>query len=322
MPLLRRARVRRALVGVTAALALATGSLGVASASASPVRSSGATSTGATPHGYPGGYGHGHGHGYGHRPNRYLALGDSVAFGYRPPQVTPPADYLDASSFVGYPEVLARWAHLRLTNASCPGETTASMIDATAQSNGCENSIGSPVGYRTAYPLHATYDGAQLDYAVRYLRHHPRTRLVSLDIGANDLFVCQSTTADRCTGTDFAETVATVQANVSRILGALRHRAHYHHRLVVLTYYSLDYGDPIGTGAITALNAGLAQAAAAHHARVADGFTAFEAVAQAAGGDTCDAGLTIALPDGGCNVHPTAEGHRLLARAVAQAARR
>ena len=74
-----------------------------------------------------------------------------------PPEVTPPLDYLDASNFRGFPEVLenARLG-LRVVNASCPGETTASLIDATAQSNGCENSLGSPVGYRTAFPLHRT----------------------------------------------------------------------------------------------------------------------------------------------------------------------
>src|SRR5512141_421686 len=145
-------------------------------------------------------------HGDGRHDFGYLALGDSVAFGYRPPQVTPPADYLDASNFVGYPEVLAERSGLRLTNASCPGETTASLIDATAQSNGCENSVGLPYGYRTFYPLHVAYQGAQLDYAVQYLRSHPRTRLVSIDVGANDLFICQATTPDKGTGTDFVAT--------------------------------------------------------------------------------------------------------------------
>ena len=50
----------------------------------------------------------------------YLALGDSVAFGYRPPAVTPPADYLDASNFVGYPQDLATGIPLTLSNAPVP----------------------------------------------------------------------------------------------------------------------------------------------------------------------------------------------------------
>lgn len=267
-------------------------------------------------HGDDGGHGDGR-HGFG-----YLALGDSVAFGYRPPQVTPPADYLDASNFVGYPEVLAERSGLRLTNASCPGETTASLIDATAPSNGCESSVGSPYGYRTFYPLHTAYQGAQLDFAVEYLRSHPRTRLVSIDVGANDLFLCQATTADKCTGTDFAATVSRVEQNLDTILSTLRERAHYHHRLVVLDYYSLDYRDLVGTGAIQVLNAALARSADANGAVVADGFGAVRDAAAAAGGDTCAAHLIIALPAGGCNVHPTLSGHEVLADAVEDAVRR
>ena len=38
----------------------------------------------------------------------YLALGDSVAFGYVPPNAVPAPKYLDAHSFVGYPEYLAQ----------------------------------------------------------------------------------------------------------------------------------------------------------------------------------------------------------------------
>ncbi len=258
---------------------------------------------------------HDHGHAGEHGRHDYLALGDSVAFGYTPPETTPPADYLDASSFAGYPEVLAARRGLRLTNASCPGETTDSMIDADAQSNGCENSVGSPIGYRDTFPLHVSYSGDQLDFAVGYLRSHPRTRLVSLDIGANDLFVCQRT-QNGCTGAAFAALTAHVQAGVDTILSTLRHRGHYHHRLVVLDYYSLDYGDPFGTGGIAALNAALARAAAANGAEVADGFGVFRAATASAGGDTCRAGLIIALPADGCNVHPTPAGDALLADAV------
>src|SRR6476660_307202 len=38
----------------------------------------------------------------------YLALGDSVAFGYVPPNALPPPNYLAAHSFVGYHAVLAQ----------------------------------------------------------------------------------------------------------------------------------------------------------------------------------------------------------------------
>jgi lysophospholipase L1-like esterase len=251
----------------------------------------------------------------------YLALGDSVPFGYRPPQVTLPTAYLDASNFVGFPEIVADRTGVTLANASCPGETTASLIDENAQSNGCENSVGSPVAYRDAFPLHVDYQGSQLEFAVQYLRSHPRTRLVTLMIGANDLFICQKTTADRCTGSDFAVTVDRIEKNVDTILSTLRERAHYHHRLVLVDYYSLDYRDAATTTAIRQLNAALARSAEANHAIVADGFGAFQAGSAAAGGDTCAAHLIIALPTGGCDVHPTRQGQELLADAVLRATR-
>jgi lysophospholipase L1-like esterase len=302
---------RRLAVIVTAVLALAGGPLlGATAGSADAAPRAG---TQAAQHHGAVGYD-------GHRRGGYLALGDSVPFGYRPTAATPPTDYLDPDNFVGYPDLVAHRLHVRLTNASCPGETTASMITEGAQSNGCENSIGSPVGYRTAYPLHTDYTGTQLAFAVDYLQHHRHTRLVTVMIGANDLFVCQRTTTDACTGSDFAATLAQVQQNLDTVLGALRD-AHYRHRLVVVSYYTRDYADPAQTGSTQAMNATLARAAAAHGAVVADGFGAFASAAAPFGGDSCAAGLVIALPSGGCDVHPTLEGHELLADAVLAAAR-
>ena len=54
----------------------------------------------------------------------------------------PAPNYQDASSFLGYPELLGSELHLNVVNPACPGETSASLIDATAQSNGCENTPG------------------------------------------------------------------------------------------------------------------------------------------------------------------------------------
>jgi lysophospholipase L1-like esterase len=251
-----------------------------------------------------------------HAGTDYLALGDSVAFGYRPPAVTPPGDYLDASNFVGYPEDLGAAIPVMLSNASCPGETTASMITAGAQSNGCENSLGSPVGYRTGFPLHVDYSGTQLSYAVSYLRSHPRTRLVTIDIGANDLFLCQATTADHCTGTDLAAVLGQITDNLRTIFSTLRHTAHYRHDLVLMTYYALNYTDPVQVAGTTALNAALTAAGTQLGILVADGYAAFQHASQNTGGDPCAAGLLIALPTGGCNIHPSALGHQVLAASI------
>lgn len=253
-------------------------------------------------------------------PASYLALGDSVPFGYREAANTPPPDYADAASFVGYPEDVAANLGLRVANASCPGETTGSFLDVHAQSNGCENAVGSTQGYRSFYPLHVAYRGTQLGYAVRYLRSHPRTRLVSLGIGANDEFVCEATTADKC-ASEFPALLKRIGRNVHTILARMRHRAGYRGPLVVVDYYSLDYADAQGSAGTRALNAALAGAARPFGARIADGYGTFERAAVQAGGDTCAAGLLTTLATGGCGVHPSVAGQALLAQALEQARR-
>lgn len=249
----------------------------------------------------------------------YLALGDSVVFGYRPSEVTPPTDYFNAKNFVGYPEYLGQLPGVREANASCPGETTDSFMDVHAQSNGCENSVGSPVGYRTLFPLHVTYFGSQLDYAVHYLRTHPNVQVVSIGIGANDFFLCQKLNSDNCTGSDFADTLQHISANLTKIYTALRERAHFKGTLVQVSYYSFNYSDPTDVAVSTALNNALAGPTKQFGGIIADGFGAFQAASASANGDTCKAGLRIPLPSGDCDVHPSARGQQLLAEAVARA---
>jgi lysophospholipase L1-like esterase len=250
----------------------------------------------------------------------YLALGDSVAFGYVPPEAVPAPKYLVAHSFVGYPEYLAQQLHERVSNASCPGETTASLLIAGAQSNGCENSPGSPVGYRTLYPLHVQYRGTQINYALHYLAAHKHTRLITIDIGANDAFLCQETTADHCSSpVELAGLAAEIAGNLETIFHDLRVEAGYQGPIVTLAYYSLSYSDPTQVASTQFLNSVLAGVTTANGGIVADGFTAFEGPSLAFGGDPCAAGLLIKLPDGTCNIHPSPTGQRLLAGAIAQA---
>jgi lysophospholipase L1-like esterase len=247
----------------------------------------------------------------------YLALGDSVAFGYVPPQAVPAPNYLDPSSFVGYPEDVARALHIPVSNASCPGETTASFYIPRAQSNGCENSPGSSVGYRTEFPLHVQYAGTQMLYALRYLATHRNTRLVTIDIGANDVFLCQETTADACASpAELQAALKKIQVNLAIIYALIRHVARYHGPLVALTYYSLDYADPTQVAGTEALNSAIASVTEKFGGKVADGFAAFEGPSEASGGSPCAAGLLIKLPDGTCNIHPSPEGHQLLAQAI------
>jgi lysophospholipase L1-like esterase len=247
----------------------------------------------------------------------YLALGDSVAFGYVPPQAVPAPDYFDPSSFVGYPEDVARALHLPVANASCPGETTASMLIRGAPSNGCENSPGSSVGYRTEFPLHVPYAGTQMQYALKYLATHRHTKLVTIDIGANDVFLCQESTADACASTTEVQAVlAKIQTDLAIIYALIRNVAHYHGLLVALTYYSLSYSDPAQVAGTEALNSAIASVTEKFGGKVANGFAAFAGPSAAFGGSPCAAGLLIKLPDGTCNIHPSPAGHLLLAKAI------
>lgn len=253
----------------------------------------------------------------------YLALGDSVTFGYEEPAVVPAPNYHNAASFLGYPEQLGPQLKLKVTNAACPGETSSSFINPKAVSNGCENTLGKPAGYRRQFPLHVRYRGSQLAFAVAFLRAHPNVRLVSLMIGANDLFVCQETTTDGCASRSEQQPVlARIRRNIRRILSALRGKARYRGQLVIVNYYSLDYANATISADSRLLNQAQDAGAKPFGVSIADGYGTFAKAAKHSGGNTCTAGLLTQLgTPGHCGVHPSFAGQVLLAQAVAKASR-
>ena len=245
----------------------------------------------------------------------YVALGDSVTFGYQEPQVTPAPNYFNAASFHGYPEQVGSALHLRVANFACSGETAASLINAKAPSNGCE------IGYRTAYPLHVRYRGSQLAAAVAYLKAHRGVRLVSLMIGANDLFRCRSTTSDGC-ASELPSALAAVGRDVRHILTAIRHQAGYTGQLIIVNYYSLNYASAVVNAFSRALNQAQDAAARPFHVRIADGYGVFRTASVRFGSQPCLAGLITQLGSyGNCGIHPSYAGQALLAKAVIAAAR-
>lgn len=251
------------------------------------------------------------------RGSTYLALGDSVTFGYQEQQVVPAPDYTHARSFVGYPELLGSALRLRVFNAACPGETSASLVDASAPSNGCENV------YRKSFPLHVRYRGSQLAYAVRFLRGHRDTRLVSLMIGANDYFLCQKTTADACASpAEQAATLSKIAANVRRTLSAIRRDARYRGQIAIIRYYAVDYSSPALRAFSQALNTAMAKGARGFHVVIADGFGVWRAASVRSGLKPCAAGLLTQLgAPGTCGIHPSYSGQALLAQALLRAIR-
>ena len=168
---------------------------------------------------------------------------------------------------------------------------------------------------RRSFPLHLKYTGSQLAFAVSYLRAHPDTRLVSLMIGANDLFRCQETTKDGCQ-TELPAARAALAHNVRRILSTIRNQAHYRGQLVIFNYYALNYGIAAISGQSTLLNSTVDGAARQFHVRFADGFGELHTATVHSGGDPCKAGLLTQTGAGKCGIHPSYAGQVLLAHTL------
>jgi lysophospholipase L1-like esterase len=252
--------------------------------------------------------------------SQYLALGDSVTFGYMESTVVPAPNYGDAAAFPGYPEQLGARLRLSVANAACPGETSSSLISTSAPSNGCENNPAhSSDNYRNN-PLHVKYSGSQLAFALSYLRSHHNVRLVTLMIGANDFFVCQETTSDGCASTaERTATAATVTRNIHTILSAIRTKAHYKGQLVIVNYYSLNYSVAAVNAQSQLLNKVQDTAAKPFGVKIADGYGELRAASAHSGDNPCTAGLLTQLSNGGCGIHPSYAGQTLLSQALEKA---
>jgi len=237
----------------------------------------------------------------------YLALGDSVPFGF-----DPLADASNAANFTGYPEIVAQKLNIEDVNATCPGEATGGFLSLTGTDNVCRP-------YRAFFPLHVGYASDQVDFALAYLKANPRTRLVTLTLGANDAFRFQkdcdvAPTFGTCP-LGLGGVLAVMRANLNAIFAAIRSTG-YSGLIVAVTYYAINYGDPASVAGSLALNAQMVAAASGHGVLVASGFDAWASTAASAGGDSCAAGLLIRLSPTDCDVHPTPRGRDLLAAAV------
>ena len=244
----------------------------------------------------------------------YLALGDSVSFGF----ITSAGfEYVNPDNFIGFPDYVGQALKLHTSNAACPGETSGSFLSSTAPDDGCRF-------YRSQVPLHVSYPSTQLDSAVSFLQSHPETRLVSIGLGANDVLLLRTQCADdpTCIALGLPQVLGAIETNLATILGDLR-AAGFKGIIVVVNYYSVDYSDINQTAITTALNQALLAVSAQAGSVVADVFTAFQAAAGPASGHTCSAGLLNAAPQNqfGCDIHPSQSGQKLIARTVERAYR-
>lgn len=245
----------------------------------------------------------------------YLALGDSIAFGYVfYPSAPNSALYDNADNFTGYPTYVAEKLGLDVVDAACPGESTGSFITLGAPDNGCQSYLGS-------HPLHVAYPGlSQLEFADAFLESQPNTQLVTLGLGTNDAMMIRNDCAtvadpDGC----YSRQLAGVTINLDIIVTSLRDTG-YRGPIVLVDDYSTDYGDAAVTVQTGELNAAIGDAAVTNHLATADAFTVFGRAASASAGHTCAAGLVTPVADSpACDLHPTAAGQQLIAAAVERA---
>jgi lysophospholipase L1-like esterase len=243
----------------------------------------------------------------------FVALGDSIAFGY-----DPALQGSSASSFTGYPEVVIGDSRklkkfTTLANLACPGESSGSFLDATKPDFHCRE-------YKAALGLHVPYQGTQMSEALFYLTTDSNVGLVTINIGGNDLVLLQLACNFQaaCILNGLPAVLAQYGQNLAAILATLRTAGNYTGTIVLLTQYSPDYRDPLQTGAVSALNSVAIEVASYFGVVIADGFGAFQkwAAKKKTGGDTCAAGLLVLMPSGGCDVHPSSRGQRILAEAI------
>jgi lysophospholipase L1-like esterase len=262
---------------------------------------------------------------------QYLALGDSISFGYHP--VPPPPQ--PASSYIGYPEILGSLTPAPDINLSCPGQSSTTFLDPTQAATSevpnanCEF-IGPQVpggpypGWKAAgLPLHTSYSGSQADAAVSVLAGNKSIDLVTISIGGDDLLYVQYTCIVQpqpypdfptCVTARLPGALATYASNLGAILTKIRKQGKYHDTIVLVKYYAPST-DPLVTKAVAALNQVMTQVGSQFGATFADAFTAFQIASLPFGGDPCKAGLVAVTPTG-CDEHPSPLGQKVIATTV------
>ena len=242
----------------------------------------------------------------------YLALGESISFGYDPTVAAPAPE-----KFTGYPEVVADILHLQQSkkevNASCPGETSGSFLTFDAPDNGCQ-------AFKNAFGLHTNYAGSQFNFAVSQLQTNKHIDLVTLSIGGNDLLLLeqQCSTAPSfadCVNAHLPAVLESFAQNLGQILTALRYQGNYNGTLILMKLYS-PTADPLFVQVVGALDQVMVDVGTSFGARFADGFGAFRLASALFQYDPCQAGLLIRLSPTTCYVHPSPAGRDLLAATV------
>ncbi len=239
----------------------------------------------------------------------YLALGDSIAYGFQPARQRaglPPSGFN-----TGYVDVFAARLRtiapkIRVVNYSCPGESTETFVD-----GGCP-------GRGDVKGLHDAFKGSQLDAALAFLRAHPgEVSPITLTLFGNDwlpllLDTCKGNVA--CVRKHAPSTTASFASRLSSILQRLRAAAP-NAELIVTGAWNPDPSQLRQLRPIySALEASIARAATGSRARVAKMLPVFNPPGKVGTQKARLCSLTFICSKG--DPHPTDAGYRAMADAV------
>jgi lysophospholipase L1-like esterase len=238
----------------------------------------------------------------------YLALGDSIAYGFQPAKAKaglPPSGFN-----TGYVDVFAARLRtvapkIRVVNYSCPGESTKTFIH-----GGCS-------GRRDVKGLHDAFKGTQLDAALAFLRAHPgQVSPITLILFGNDLFglfdACKGNFT--CAQARAPRAFAQFASRLTSILEQLR-AASPKAQIIVTGGWNFDVAhlrltDPL----FRSLNSAIGRVAARTKPHFADTFPVFNPPGSLAREKARICALTFSCSEG--DPHPTDAGYRAIAAAV------
>ena len=229
----------------------------------------------------------------------YLALGDSMAYGFQPDKAKPGARPSDFDT--GYVDVLA--ARLRklapkiqVVNYGCPGESSV-----TFTRGGCPT-------LAEGVKLHDAYRGPQLKAAVSFVRAHPgQVSPITLTLWGAELAPLSAK------GKRAPSAIASFASRFNAILQQLRAAAPTAEIIVTGAWNPEADRLKQTTPLYRSLDAAIARVAAASRARVANMFAAFNSGSvRAQKARLC--ALTFFCSKGG-DPHPTDAGYRVMADA-------
>jgi lysophospholipase L1-like esterase len=236
----------------------------------------------------------------------YLALGDSVAFGYQRSKVI---QGLPPSGFdTGYVDVFAQQLRLirpdlTVVNYGCPGESTVTFVEVDC--------IWTALGN----PLHDEFSGKQLDAALAFLAQHPgQVSPITVTLWGNDVgaFVRSCEDDLDCIFEGAPAAIAAIASNLGAILGRLRAAAPSAEIIVTGAWNHrigfFDLSDPL----IKALNEAMADATASTGARFANPFPVFNPQGDLSLETATICALLLVCTEG--DIHPSDAATRRLRR--------